>query len=141
MTGLQMRRAAELYAGSAKTDPKDAWVLADYARRHADQLVWLDIHDELLGKLRILNGRDVDLATDVNRISNRCRDALVSVSPALERVLGPKLDAGGVREATRLRNQPEEHLGSGDAQPKQLRRCAGLSLVVGRFVTRRVMNL
>ena len=31
VTGLQMRRAADLYAGSAKTDPRDAWVLADYA--------------------------------------------------------------------------------------------------------------
>lgn len=28
VTGLQMRRAAELYSGSAKTDPRDAWVLA-----------------------------------------------------------------------------------------------------------------
>ena len=43
VTGLQMRRAAELYAGSAKTDPRDAWVLADFARRHGDQLVWLDV--------------------------------------------------------------------------------------------------
>ena len=33
VTGLQMRRAADLYAGQAKTDPRDAWVLADYARR------------------------------------------------------------------------------------------------------------
>jgi hypothetical protein len=56
VTGLQMRRAAELYAGSAKTAPRDAWVLADFARRHADQLVWLDVSDELLAKLRILNG-------------------------------------------------------------------------------------
>ena len=55
-----MRRAAEFYAGAAKTDPRDAWVLADLARRHVDQLVWLDVSDELLGKLRILNGRDVD---------------------------------------------------------------------------------
>jgi hypothetical protein len=29
VTGLQMRRAAQLYAGSAETDPRDAWVLAD----------------------------------------------------------------------------------------------------------------
>lgn len=43
VTGLQMRRAAQLYAGSAKTDPRDAWVLADYARRHTDQLVWLGL--------------------------------------------------------------------------------------------------
>ena len=37
VTGLAMRRAAELYAGAAKTDPKDAAVLADYARRNADR--------------------------------------------------------------------------------------------------------
>src|SRR5687768_12834790 len=82
VTGLQMRRAADLYAGAAKTDPRDAWVLADYARRNIDRLAWLDVTDELLTALRVLNGRDVDLATDANRISNRCRDALVAVSPA-----------------------------------------------------------
>jgi transposase len=98
VTGLQMRRAAELYAGAAKTDPRDAWVLADFARRHADQLAWIAMSDEALATLRILNGRDVDLATDVNRVINRCRDALVSISPALERVLGSQLDAGGVRD-------------------------------------------
>ena len=98
VTGLQMRRAADLYAGSAKTDPRDAWVLADFARRHADQLVWIDVCDELLARLRILNGRDVDLAEDANRASNRLRDALVSISPALERALGPRLDRAGVRD-------------------------------------------
>ena len=40
VTGLAMRRAADLYAGAAKTDPKDALVLADYARRNADRLSW-----------------------------------------------------------------------------------------------------
>jgi transposase len=98
VTGLQMRRAAELYAGAAKTDPRDARVLAEFARRHADQLAWLDVTDELLAKLRILNGRDVDLAEDANRASNRCRDALVSISPALERALGARLGHAGVRD-------------------------------------------
>lgn len=98
VTGLQMRRAAELYAGAAKTDPRDAWVLADFARRNADRLVWLAVTDELLVRLRVLNGRDVDLAVDANRIANRCRDALVGVSPALERALGDRLNQGGVRD-------------------------------------------
>ena len=56
-----MRRAADLYAGAAKTDPKDAAVLADYARRNADRLTWTEPSDELLVRLRILNGRDADL--------------------------------------------------------------------------------
>ncbi|MCB1004116.1 MAG: IS110 family transposase [Acidimicrobiales bacterium] len=98
VTGLQMRRAADLYAGSAKTDPRDAWVLADYARRNADRLVWLSVNDELLTALRVLNGRDVDLATDANRAANRCRDAIVAVSPALERALGDRLGQPGVRD-------------------------------------------
>jgi transposase len=98
VTGLQMRRAADLYAGKAKTDPRDALVLADFGRRNADRLTWLAVSDELLTELRILNGRDVDLATDANRISNRCRDALVAVSPALERVLGERIGQAGVRD-------------------------------------------
>jgi len=98
VTGLQMRRAADLYAGSAKTDPRDAWVLADYARRNVDRLTWIDVNDDLLAELRILNGRDVDLAHDANRTANRLRDALVSVSPSLERVLGDRLGQAGVRD-------------------------------------------
>lgn len=98
VTGLQMRRAAELYSGAAKTDPRDAWVLADFARRHVDRLAWLQVDDDLLSTLRILNGRDVDLASDANRAVNRCRDALTSVSPVLERAIGSRLGHGGIRD-------------------------------------------
>ena len=100
VTGLAMRRAAQLYAGAAKTDPKDAAVLADYARRNADRLSWVSLDDELLARLQILNGRDLDLAADVTRAVNRLRDSLLSVSPALERAVGDKLaTSGGVRDA------------------------------------------
>ena len=100
VTGLAMRRAADLYAGAAKTDPKDAAVLADYARRNADRLTWTTPSDELLVRLRILNGRDADLAADATRAANRLRDALLTVSPALERALGDKLaNSGGARDA------------------------------------------
>lgn len=98
MAGLQMRRAAELYAGSAKTDPRDAFVIADFARRNTDRLTWLQVSDELLFELRVLNGRDIDLAADTTRTINRCRDAFVAVSPALERVIGNRLGHAGVRE-------------------------------------------
>lgn len=72
VTGLQMRRAADLYAGTAKTDPRDAFVIADFARRNFDRLTWLDVSDELLVELRVLNGRDVDLAGDAASTINRC---------------------------------------------------------------------
>ena len=100
VTGLAMRRAADLYAGAAKTDPKDAGVLADYAWRNADRLTWTTITDELLARLRILNGRDTDLAGNATRAANRLRDALLAVSPALERAVGDRLvSVSGLRAA------------------------------------------
>ena len=107
VTGLAMRRAAELYAGAAKTDPEDAAVPADYARCNADRLNWVSLDDELLASLQILNGRDIDLAADATRAANRLRDALLPVSSALERAVGDKLaTSGGVRDALARRGTP-----------------------------------
>jgi transposase len=97
--GLVMRRAADLYPGEAKTDRRDAFVIADTARMRRRQVHWLDItSDELLDQLRVLNGFDVDLAADVVRLTNRLRDALTSISPVLERAVGSRLAYGGVRD-------------------------------------------
>ncbi|MDE0170367.1 MAG: transposase [bacterium] len=71
VTGLTLRRAADLYAGAAKTDAGDAQVLADFAWRNADRLTWTTVTDELLARLRILNGRNTDLAADATRAANR----------------------------------------------------------------------
>lgn len=96
--GLVMRRAADLYPGEAKTDRIDAFVIADTARTRRSKVHWLDTgSDELLEQLRVLNGFDIDLAADVTRESNRLRDLLVSVSPALERAVGARLHQAGVR--------------------------------------------
>jgi transposase len=40
--GLVMRRAADLYPGEAKTDRRDAYVLADTGRTRRKQVHWLD---------------------------------------------------------------------------------------------------
>lgn len=97
--GLVMRRAADLYPGEAKTDRRDAFVIADTARTRRHQVHWLDTgSDELLDQLRVLNGFDVDLAADLTRLTNRLRDALTSISPALERTLGSRLGHAGVRD-------------------------------------------
>ena len=97
--GLVMRRAADLYPGEAKTDRRDAYVLADTARTRRRQVHWLDTSsDELLAKLRVLNGFDIDLAADLTRLTNRLRDALTSIAPALERALGDRLHQAGVRD-------------------------------------------
>jgi transposase len=97
--GLVMRRAADLYPGEAKTDRRDAFVIADTARSRRRQVHWLDVgSDELLAQLRVLNGFDVDLAADLTRLTNRLRDALTSISPALERAVGSRLAHKGVRD-------------------------------------------
>jgi transposase len=96
--GLVMRRAADLYPGEAKTDRRDAFVIADTARSRRTKVHWLDTgSDELLEQLRVLNGFDIDLAADVTRVTNRLRDLLVSVSPALERAVGSRLHQPGAR--------------------------------------------
>lgn len=93
--GLVMRRAADLYPGEAKTDRRHAFVIADTGRTRRSQVHWLDTtSDDLLDQLRVLNGFDIDLAADVTRL----RDALTSVSPALERAIGSRLSHGGIRD-------------------------------------------
>lgn len=97
--GLVMRRAADLYPGEAKTDRRDAYVLADTGRTRRKQVHWLDAgSDELLAALRVLNGFDIDLAADATRLASRLRDALTSISPALERAVGERLGQAGVRD-------------------------------------------
>jgi Transposase len=94
-----MRRAADLYPGEAKTDRRDAYVLADTGRTRRNQVHWLDAgSDELVVRLRVLNGFDIDLAADQTKLTNRLRDALTSVSPVLERTVGSGVNHAGVRD-------------------------------------------
>jgi transposase len=94
--GLAMARAREFYAGQSKTDPKDAFVLADVARAHPSRVVWLEPSSDALAHLELLCGYDADLRADANRVSNRLRELLVGHWPAVERAYGKRLDSRGV---------------------------------------------
>jgi transposase len=94
--GLAMARAREFYPGASKTDPKDAFVLADVVRAHPARVVWLEPNNEALAHLELLCGYDADLRNDANRLTNRLRALLVSHWPALERAFGERLDSRGV---------------------------------------------
>jgi Transposase len=59
--GLAMARARDFYVGESKTDPKDAFVLADVARAHPSRVVWLEPTSETLAHLELLCGYDADL--------------------------------------------------------------------------------
>lgn len=92
LPGLAMRQIADLYPGEAKTDAKDAAVIADAARTLPHALRSLELTDEITAELTVLTGFDQDLAAEATRTSNRIRGLLTQFHPSLERVLGPRLD-------------------------------------------------
>jgi transposase len=96
LPGLAMRRIADLHPGQSKTDARDAHVIADAARTMPHTLRRVGTDDETLADLSVLAGYDDDLAGQTTRLANRLRDALLHIHPALERLVGPRLDRGGL---------------------------------------------
>ena len=89
LPGLSMRRIADLTPGSAKTDAKDAAVIAQAARTMPHTLRAVSTSDEDAAALSMLTGFDLDLARQVNQTANRIRGLYTQIHPALEAVLGP----------------------------------------------------
>ncbi|MEU6138107.1 IS110 family transposase [Nocardioides sp. NPDC047086] len=98
LPGLAMRRIADLHPGNAKTDARDAYIIAEAARSMPHALRRVDTGDEALADLEVIVGYDDDLAGEVTRISNRIRGLLTQINPGLERVLGPKIQCPAVLE-------------------------------------------
>lgn len=96
LPGLTMRRLADLHPGQAKTDARDAYVIADAARSLPHTLRRVGHDDDTLTGLGVLIGYDHDLAAEATRLTNRLHDALLTIHPGLERILGPHLDRPGV---------------------------------------------
>ncbi|WP_146705050.1 IS110 family transposase, partial [Shigella flexneri] len=78
LPGLAMRRIAALHAGEAKTDARDAAIIDD------------------------------DLAAQTTQASNRIRGLLTQIHPALERVLGPRLEHPAVLDLLQRYPSPEK---------------------------------
>lgn len=108
LPGLAMRRIADLHPGEGKTDARDAYVIADAARTMPHTLRRVGTDDETLAELTVLAGYDDDLAAQCTRLTNRLRDALLHVHPALERLLGPRLDRGGVLDLLAAAPTPQQ---------------------------------
>lgn len=86
LPGLAMRKAAQLMPGDAKTDARDAFVIATTALRMPATLRAVDRDSEVLASLKVLAGYDDDLARESTRSINRLRSLLLQIHPALERV-------------------------------------------------------
>ncbi|EGX61673.1 transposase [Streptomyces zinciresistens K42] len=89
LPGLAMRRIADVYPGEAKTDARDAAVIADAARTMPHTLRSLELTDEITAELTVLVGSDQDLATEATRTSNRIRGLLTRFPPASNASSGP----------------------------------------------------
>ena len=92
LPGLAMRRIADLHPGNAKTDARDAFIIADAARTLPGSLRRISADDDRIADLKMLAGLDDDLAAEATRLVNRIRGVLVDVHPSLERAIGPYLD-------------------------------------------------
>ncbi|AIU31380.1 Transposase-like protein [Corynebacterium ulcerans] len=76
LSGLAMSKAADLYPGYAKTDKRDAFIIADTARTMLHTLRAVDRNSEVLSALKMLSGFDDDIARDCTRTINRLRSVL-----------------------------------------------------------------
>ena len=81
LPGLSMRRIADLTPGSAKTDAKDAAVIAGAARTMPHTLRAINASDEEAATLSVLTGFDLDLARQVNQTEGRVRGQSFTQTP------------------------------------------------------------
>lgn len=82
--GRTVNRMSGAYRGEAKTDARDAYVIADTARLRRD-FTSIDVPAQLAADLALLTAHRSDLIADRVRMLNRLRDVLTGIFPALER--------------------------------------------------------
>ncbi|KUN15087.1 transposase [Streptomyces corchorusii] len=82
--GRTVNRMSGAYRGEAKTDARDAYVIAETARQRRDFAV-INVPAQLTADLALLTGHRSDLVADRVRLVNRLRDVLTGIFPALER--------------------------------------------------------
>ncbi|MEV7753998.1 IS110 family transposase [Streptomyces griseofuscus] len=82
--GRTVNRMSGAYRGEAKTDARDAYVIAETAHHRSD-FTTIDVPAQLAADLALLTAHRSDLVADRVRTTNRLRDVLTGVFPALER--------------------------------------------------------
>lgn len=87
-----MRRVADLDPGQAKTDARDAYIIAETARTMPHRLRGVTVAEEQIAELSMLCGFNDNLAAQLTQVRNRLRGLLTQIHPSLERVLGLRLE-------------------------------------------------
>ena len=114
LPGLAMRRIADLHPGEAKTDARDAAIIAETARSMPHTLRSIQVTDEQVAELSMLCGFDDDLAAQITQVGNRVRGLLTQIHPALERAVGPRLDHPAILDLLQRWPSPAELRAAGE---------------------------
>ena len=93
--GRTVNQMSTAYAGEAKTDARDAYVIAETVRHRGD-LTPVDVPATLVTELRLLVTHRTDLVADRVRLINRLRDVLSGYFPALERAFDYSASRGAL---------------------------------------------
>lgn len=93
--GRTVNRMSGAYRGEAKTDARDAYVIAETARHRRD-FAPIDVPAQLAADLALLAAHRSDLVADRVRMINRLRDVLTGVFPALERAFDYSVHKGAL---------------------------------------------
>lgn len=93
--GRTVNQMSTAYAGEAKTDARDAYVIAETVRHRGD-LTPVEVSTALVTELRLLVTHRTDLVADRVRMINRLRDVLSGYFPALEREFDYSTSRGAV---------------------------------------------
>jgi transposase len=88
--GIAVNRARDAYPGEAKSDSKDAHVIADQLRLRHGSLHEVCPRDETISEMRVLVAHRRDLLQDQTRRAARLREVLLGVFPGLEAALDLK---------------------------------------------------
>ena len=126
--GLAVNRARQgTTGGEAKSDPRDARVIADQVRTRHD-LRTVETRTEIDLELRLLVGRRRDLVDEQTRRLSRLHGLLVSVHPGLERVLD-LTTKGSIWLLTRYVTPAEIRRAGRDRLVSHLKRAGGLRTI------------
>ena len=99
--GIAVNRARDAYPGEAKSDSKDAHVIADQLRLRRSSLHEVCPRDETTTEMRVLVAHRRDLLQDQTRRAARLREVLLGVFPGLEAALDLKRE-GALLALTRV---------------------------------------
>ncbi|MFI2208071.1 IS110 family transposase [Streptomyces sp. NPDC020192] len=93
--GRTVNRMSGAYRGEAKTDARDAYVIAETVRHRRD-FTAIEVPAQLAADLALMTAHRSDLVADRVRMINRLRDVLTGIFPALERAFDYSAQKGAL---------------------------------------------